>query len=110
VLPYQTIIPIIGIPGFGTAAAERVCLDMKIQSQVGGWLGVRGFEWLNWEVAVGEVRCGSAWTCRSSRRWARGWGLTACRHLPKHKGKCLQATGTNSLAQHSWALWSPFLF
>ena len=35
-LPYQTIIPIIGIPGFGTAAAERVCLDMKIQSQVGG--------------------------------------------------------------------------
>jgi leucyl-tRNA synthetase len=32
VLPYQ-VIPIIDIPGFGTAAAEKVCLDMKIQSQ-----------------------------------------------------------------------------
>lgn len=29
------VIPIIDIPGFGTAAAEKVCLDMKIQSQVG---------------------------------------------------------------------------
>jgi leucyl-tRNA synthetase len=32
VLPYK-VIPIIDIPGFGTAAAEKVCLDMKIQSQ-----------------------------------------------------------------------------
>ena len=30
------VVPIIDIPGFGTAAAEKVCLDMKIQSQVGG--------------------------------------------------------------------------
>lgn len=29
------VIPIIDIPGFGTAAAEKVCTDMKIQSQVG---------------------------------------------------------------------------
>lgn len=32
VLPYK-VIPIIDIPGFGTAAAEKVCTDMKIQSQ-----------------------------------------------------------------------------
>lgn len=32
VLPYK-VIPIIDIPGFGTAAAEKVCMDMKIQSQ-----------------------------------------------------------------------------
>ena len=32
------VIPIIDIPGFGTAAAEKVCLDMKIQSQVRGWV------------------------------------------------------------------------
>jgi len=30
----RQVIPIIDIPGFGTAAAEKVCLDMKIQSQV----------------------------------------------------------------------------
>ena len=28
------VIPIIDIPGFGTAAAEKVCTAMKIQSQV----------------------------------------------------------------------------
>ena len=32
--PGLQVIPIIDIPGFGTAAAEKVCLDMKIQSQV----------------------------------------------------------------------------
>ena len=33
VLPRQ-VVPIIDIPGFGTAAAQRVCEDMGIQSQV----------------------------------------------------------------------------
>ncbi len=33
------VIPIIDIPGFGTAAAEKVCTDMKIQSQVGAVWG-----------------------------------------------------------------------
>ena len=32
VLPFE-VIPIIDIPGFGTAAAQKVCEDMKIQSQ-----------------------------------------------------------------------------
>jgi leucyl-tRNA synthetase len=32
VLPYE-VIPIIDIPGFGNAAAQKVCEDMKIQSQ-----------------------------------------------------------------------------
>lgn len=32
VLPFE-VIPIIDIPGFGTAAAAKVCEDMKIQSQ-----------------------------------------------------------------------------
>lgn len=34
-LPRQPlqVIPIISIPGFGDRAAERVCTDMKIQSQ-----------------------------------------------------------------------------
>ena len=32
VLPFE-VIPIINIPGFGTAAAQKVCEDMKIQSQ-----------------------------------------------------------------------------
>lgn len=32
VMPYE-VIPIIDIPGFGSAAAQKVCEDMKIQSQ-----------------------------------------------------------------------------
>jgi hypothetical protein len=34
VLPFE-VVPIIEIPGYGTAAAQRVCEEMKIQSQVG---------------------------------------------------------------------------